>query len=158
MALVCTGYPGDYRHPEYVAELFRDVSRWGVRSQVAFLGVVSRDEMFMLMRQSVCVLNPSLFEGYGMSVEEARALGKLVLLSDIPAHREQNPPGAVFFDPRDHEDLARKLEQIWREKAPGPDQELEVEARQSRPQRLRASAEAFMSVVSEVLPRNLARE
>lgn len=152
VALVCTGYPGDYRHPEYFAELFHDVSRWGVRDQVAFLGVVPREHMFMLMRQSVCVLNPSLFEGYGMSVDEARSLGKQVLLSDISAHREQDPPGAVFFDPRDHEDLARKLEHLWRDKSPGPDRELEFEARQSLPQRVRACAASFMSMVREVAP------
>lgn len=149
--IVCSGYPGDYRHPHYTADLFRELSLWGIRSQVAVLGLVPREHVFALIRQSICVLNPSLFEGYGMTVDEARSIGKQVLLSDIPVHREQTPPQAVFFDPQDCEDLARKLEQIWRERPPGPDAELEREARHSLAGRILGYATSFMSVVREVV-------
>ena len=101
------------------------------------------------MRQSVCVLNPSLFEGWGYTVDEARSVGKRVLLSDIPAHREQDPPKAMFFDPQDCGDLVKKLRQIWGETAPGADVELEAEARRSLSDRLRAYKEAFVSIVQE---------
>jgi len=86
-----------------------------------------------------------------MTVDEARSVGKQALLSDIPAHREQNPPQAVFFEPRDCEDLAIKLKHIWHQKSPGPDMELEMQARQSLPERRRKYAESFMSVVHEVV-------
>jgi len=151
--VACDGYQGDYRHPTYFQELVHKVCRWSVREQIAFLGLLPRDHMFQLMRQSVCVLNPSLFEGFGLTVDEARSIGKRVLISDIPAHREQNPLGALFFDPRDCEDLAQKLEKIWYEIPPGPDMKLESEARQSLPGRIRACAESFMSVVREVIYR-----
>ncbi len=104
----------------------------------------------LLMRQAICVLNPSLFEGFGLTVDEARSLGKRALLSDIPAHREQDPPKANYFDPYNSEDLAEKLRMIWRDAEPGPDIELELEARQSLVGRIHACAESFMSVVSEV--------
>ena len=104
----------------------------------------------MLMRQAICVLNPSLFEGFGLTVDEARSLGKRVLLSDIAAHREQDPQKATYFDPYDSEDLAERLGLIWREVEPGPDIELELEARQSLAKRIHLCAESFMSVASEV--------
>jgi glycosyltransferase involved in cell wall biosynthesis len=147
---VCSGYPGDYRHPTYFADLLQKVSRWGVRDQIAFLGLIPQDYVFQLIRQSVCVLNPSLFEGFGLTVDEARSVGKCVLLSDIAVHREQNPPKAIFFDPHNCGDLADKLSKIWCEATPGPDVELEHEAQKSLRRRLRACAESFMSVVHEV--------
>lgn len=149
--LVCTGYPGDYRHPAYFSDLLGLLSQWGIRNQVAFLGLLPLEHMFMLIRQSIGVVNPSLFEGYGMTVDEARSVGKQVILSDIPAHREQNPPHAIYFDPHDFEDLAGKLLRIWRDTSPGPDLPLEAEARASLPRRRARCAESFMAVIEEVV-------
>ena len=102
------------------------------------------------MRQAICVLNPSLFEGFGLTVDEAKSIGKRVLVSDIPAHREQDPPSAIFFDPYSYEDLAERLTAIWRATPPGPDIELERDARESIRNRLRAFADSFISIVREV--------
>ena len=151
--IVCSGYPGDYRHPSYFADLLQKISSWGIRDQVALLGMIHRSHTFMLTRQAICVLNPSLFEGFGLTVDEARSLGKRVLLSDIPAHQEQDPPKAIYFDPYNSDDLAEKLGIIWRDAAPGPDVELELEARKSLVGRIHACAESFMSVANEVTSR-----
>ncbi len=148
--VVCSGYQGDYRHPDYFTDLLRKVSDWRIGDQIKLLGLVPRDHVFQLMRQSVCVLNPSLFEGLGLSVDEGRSIGKKLLLSDIPAHREQCAPQSVFFDPRNLEDLAEKLKAVWHDTLPGPHAEFEIEARESFPQRSAACAESFMAVVREV--------
>jgi glycosyltransferase involved in cell wall biosynthesis len=126
-------------------------SRLEIRNQIFFLGLIPRNHVFSLIRQSVCVLNPSLFEGFGLGTDEARSLGKQLLLSDIDAHREQNPPRAVFFNPRDHQELATAMADLWREKPPGPDPELEDEAKASLPERMKTFGEAFLSAVKEVL-------
>lgn len=151
VSLVCTGFPGDYRHTGYFAGLFQKLSEWDIRNQVIYLGMVPYEHVFLLMRQSVCVLNPSLFEGFGLAIDEARSIGKQVILSDIPAHREQNPPKAVFFNPYDAEGLAEKISKVWNATKPGPDIELEFEARKSLSERLHNSAESFLSVVKEVV-------
>jgi glycosyltransferase involved in cell wall biosynthesis len=151
--VVCSGYPGDYRHPSYFADLLQKISSWGIRDQVALLGMIPRIHIFMLMRQAICVLNPSLFEGFGLTGDEARSLGKRVLLSDIAAHQEQDPPKATYFNPHDFKDLAEKLSMIWRDVEPGPDVELELEARKSLVRRIHACAESFMSVANEVTSR-----
>ena len=149
--IVCSGPMNDYRHPTYFSDLLQQVSQLGIRNQVAFLGVLPREHMYMMIRQSVCVMSPSLFEGFGLVVDEARSVGKRLLLSDIEAHREQKPPRAVFFNPRDEEDLATKIKLIWDEHSPGPDLELEDEAQETLPARLKAFGETFMSVVREVV-------
>jgi glycosyltransferase involved in cell wall biosynthesis len=149
ITVVCTGYPGDSRHAGYFASLWQKVSEWDLRGQIIYLGLIPHAHVLSLIRQSVCVLNPSRFEGWGMSVDEARSVGKRVLVSDIPAHREQNPPGAIYFSPEDCQDLEIKLAQIWDKTAPGPDEEFEREARLNVPKRLRSYAQAFVAISRE---------
>lgn len=148
--LVCTGFPGDYRHTGYFAGLFQKLSEWGIRNQVIYLGMIPYEHVLLLMRQSICVVNSSLFEGFGLTLSEAKSLGKQVLLSDIPVHREQNPAKAVFFNPYDAEGLAEKISEVWNATKPGPDIELEFEARQNVPERLRLCAESFLSILHEL--------
>lgn len=148
--IVCTGLPHDSRKEAHFAGLLRQVSEKGLHGQLVFLGLVPFDHVKALMRQAICVLNPSLFEGWSSTVEEAKSLGKLLLLSDLSVHREQNPPAAMFFDRHDAGDLATKLRTVWEDRDPGPDPQLETVARQSLPGRMRAFGEAFLTVASEV--------
>lgn len=150
VSLVCSGSSADYRDSTYFSDLLIEISRLGVRDQVAILGVLPRDHVFQLMRQSICVLNPSLFEGYGMTVDEGRSFGKRMLLSDIPAHREQSPALAVFFEPLASNELAEKMEQIWRETTPGPNTQVEAETRRGLTDRMRAYGESFIGIGREV--------
>lgn len=149
--MVCSGYPNDYRHPNYFAHLFQKLSEWNIREQVIYLGMIPYEHVLLLMRQSICVLNPSLFEGFGLTANEAKALGKQVLLSDIPAHRQQNPAKTIFFNPQNLEDLVEKMSKIWHQAHLGPDVELEEKARKEMPERIRACAQSFVSVVEEVV-------
>jgi glycosyltransferase involved in cell wall biosynthesis len=55
------------------------------------------------------LLNPSRFEGWSTTVEEAKAVGTPMLLSDIPVHREQ-APNARFFGTEDAAALADAIE------------------------------------------------
>jgi glycosyltransferase involved in cell wall biosynthesis len=149
VTVVCTGYPGDYRHSGYFASLWQKVSEWDLRRQIIYLGLIPYAHVLSLIRQSVCVINPSRFEGWGMTVDEARSVGKRALVSDIPAHREQNSPGAIYFSPEDCQDLEAKLAQIWNNTASGPDEEFEREARLKLPERLSSYAQAFVSISRE---------
>jgi hypothetical protein len=47
-------------------------------------GVVPHAHVLQLMRQSLAVLQPSLFEGWSMSVEEAKSIGKRGLFRTYP--------------------------------------------------------------------------
>lgn len=149
--VVCTGNPLDSRQPTYFAELVQQISLWGLRDQLAFLGLVPHEQVYMLMRQSICVLNPSLFEGWSTTVEEARSVGKCLLLSDLAVHREQDPPAAEYFDPHSPEDLAKKLREIWTNTPAGPDHQLEQRAREAAPARLKYYADSFLSVACEAV-------
>lgn len=149
--VVMSGALADHRAPDYPAQFLRRVSELDLRAQIVVLGLVPRADVFALMRACLAVINPSLFEGHGLTVAEARWLGKQVLLSDIPAHREQNPPQALYFDPQDADALAEGMKQLWYNAAPEADRAREAEARRDYPAHKRASAAAFMAVVNELL-------
>lgn len=148
---VFSGKMEDYRNPAHVPEVLARVASLGIGDCVRFLSVIPREHVIALMRRSVCVVNPSLFEGYGLSVDEARSFGKPALASDIPAHREQRYPLADYFDPRNVHDFAEKLAKLWQSGEPGPDLRAEAAALMELPLRQQQCATIFEHVVREVL-------
>jgi len=107
--ILATGNTEDYRNPDYFTLLMQDVSRKGLEENFKVLGLVPYTDMLALMYHSIAVINPSLFEGWSSTVEEAKSMGKRLLLSDIPVHREQNPESGIFFDPYDADSLKQAL-------------------------------------------------
>jgi glycosyltransferase involved in cell wall biosynthesis len=152
--LVCTGFPGDYRNVGHFAALWEKIARWDVGRRISYLGLIPHDDVLGLVRQSICVVNPSKFEGWGIGIDEARSIGKRILASDLPSHREQDPPSTIYFDPESPEDLSAKLLDVWKAAAPGPDRQLEQAARSALPGRIRRYAEAFVSVAREAARQN----
>jgi len=81
----------------------------GVLSYIHFLGNIPFNDLLGLMRYSIAVINPSLFEGWSTVVEEARSMGLSMLLSDLPVHMEQMGEQAHYFDRYSPDSLARAL-------------------------------------------------
>jgi len=104
--VVCTGAMEDTRDLSYGSELFGKVKQARVEQRFVCLGTVPYPALVSLMHHSVGVLQPSLFEGWSTSVEESRAMGKQIILSNIDVHLEQAPERGVFFSPGSPEELA----------------------------------------------------
>jgi glycosyltransferase involved in cell wall biosynthesis len=119
-----------------------DVGGSGVR----VLGFVPDDELAALYRGALCVVYPSLYEGFGIPVLEALACGAPVVTSEGTAMAELANGAAVLVDPRDPEAIAAGIgEAIARRDelaAGGPDR--------ARAFTWKASAEALVSVYEEV--------
>lgn len=113
--VLATGNTADYRQPQHFSRLMEQVQSAGVAASFRPLGMVPHEDLMGLMAHSVAVVNPSLFEGWSTTVEEARSMGKRVLLSDIATHREQAPARGRFFAPADADGLAALLWQAWNE-------------------------------------------
>jgi glycosyltransferase involved in cell wall biosynthesis len=106
VTVLATGATEDSRQPGYFRSLLAYAEESGVIDLFRVLGVVPFGDLTSLMLNAVAVINPSKFEGWSTSVEEAKSLGKRILLSDIPVHREQAPEGGTYFHPDDVEGLA----------------------------------------------------
>jgi len=113
VVIAVTGALKDGRNVEYPQSVIDKVKSAGCDQQFLYLGMIPREDIIPLMRASMAVLNPSLFEGWSTTVEEAKATGSPLLLSDIPVHREQALSNALFFDPFDAVSIADKLLYVW---------------------------------------------
>jgi glycosyltransferase involved in cell wall biosynthesis len=84
---------------------------------------ISEDDMPRLYMRATAVLYPSLYEGFGMPVVEAQAVGTPVLFSDVGSLSELKGPGAVVLPVDDLPAWTRTLEQLLTSgpKAAGPD-------------------------------------
>ncbi|MFZ5910087.1 MAG: glycosyltransferase family 4 protein [Chloroflexota bacterium] len=149
IVVVCTGKGSDFRHKDYYEELKKKIIDFELKTQFIHLGVIPQEHVYQLMRQAIALLQPSLFEGWSTSVEEAKSLGKTVVLSDIPVHREQEPPEGLYFDPYQPEQLAQILVEMYSNKAPGPDLTLEAMARRNLLPRMQQFGKSFMQIVKD---------
>jgi glycosyltransferase involved in cell wall biosynthesis len=151
IVVVCTGNPAEFRKKDYYGQLVAAIHERGLDKMMVLLGMVPHEHIFQFMRQSLAVLQPSLFEGWSTTIEEAKSLGKGVIASDIAVHKEQNPPESKFFHPHDPQMLADILAEEYNKKYPGPKAILETNARRQLPMRTQEFAVRFMRVVNEVL-------
>jgi glycosyltransferase involved in cell wall biosynthesis len=110
--LVCTGDTSDPRHPSYFSELKDAVHRLGLTGRVHYLGYISKKDQIDIMKGSLAVLQPTLFEGGpgGGAIYDAVALGIPAVLSDIRVNREiEGYPNLLFFKASDPDDMAEKM-------------------------------------------------
>ncbi len=121
--VVMTGMPIDWLEPENmpISRLLHAIAAADLGGQVKVLGLVDKGDLINLMRMSVLVVQPSLFEGWSTVVQDAKALGRPLICSDIAVHQEQ-APGALGHFPCDRPNvLADLLADHWEKLEPGPD-------------------------------------
>lgn len=150
--VVCTGVMEDRRALDHVPALRRRVEQQGLGGQIHFLGLVSRAEQVELFRMAAAVVQPSRFEGWSTVIEDARALGRPVIASDIAVHIEQlvDFPGSRIFRASDPVALAGILEEAWPKLASGPDLGQEGHAAARLVDRRLELARAFVALVQSV--------
>ena len=106
IVVAATGKPDDYRHRDHYEMLRSLVASYDLEENFRFLGMVPRQHVFALMRTCAALVNPSLFEGWSSTVEEAKSLGVPMLLSNLDVHVEQAEGSADYFAPHAPDQLA----------------------------------------------------
>ena len=120
IVVASSGNPQDPRHADHYERLRNKVAAEGLAAQFLFLGSIPMRDVAILRRSSVAMVNPSLFEGWSTTVEEAKSLGVRMVLSNLAVHREQAETAAEFFDPNDPSSIAESLCSIWTENREPP--------------------------------------
>lgn len=64
------------------------VAKLKLKERVAFLGKVSEEKKLQILRESWVCVNPSMMEGWGITVIEANACGTPVVASNVPGLRD----------------------------------------------------------------------
>lgn len=117
LPIIATGALNDYRggkHIDYIKSLLKK----DINNKFVLLGMVDRQELNYLMKGSLAVINPSRFEGWSTTVEEAKYLGKRLILSDIPVHHEQNPADSIYVKCDDVRGMIDAMNTIVKEYKP----------------------------------------
>jgi glycosyltransferase involved in cell wall biosynthesis len=109
VVIAATGKQNDPRDEIYFPQLKKSVESLGLTNSFRMLGVIPYQHIAALMLSSDALLNPSKFEGWSTTVEEAKAIGVRMILSDLKVHKEQAGELADFFDPNSPKDLAERL-------------------------------------------------
>lgn len=90
----------------------RLIRKLSLENHISILGHVPDSEIGPLIKNSLCVVVPSLFEAASLTVWEAQLAGVPVACSDIPVFWEQAGDSVAYFDPYDPSSIADTLLQV----------------------------------------------
>jgi glycosyltransferase involved in cell wall biosynthesis len=145
--VLATGATEDHRNPSFFPSLMQYAAECDVLDRFQVLGQIPFDHLVGLMQHAIAFINPSRFEGWSTSVEEAKSMGKSIVLSDIPVHREQAPERGIFFPANDPEALGAAMTTAYNEFDARHDVAMQDQARAQFPERQRRFAEAYRDIV-----------
>ena len=101
---IFSGLALDYRNNKYSQTLHKRINSKKYKDKVKYLGLIPLEDVYKLNANCLALINPSFFEGWSTTVEEAKSLGTPLILSNIPVHKEQ-APNAIFFNPNNVKDF-----------------------------------------------------
>lgn len=114
--VVCaSGGTNDPRNPGHFEGVMQQVRDRGLEKSFVHLGMIPLPHVYALLRGTIALINPSTFEGWSTTVEEAKSFGVPIILSDIDVHREQAGAAARYFAIDDANALADHLWQSFQQ-------------------------------------------
>lgn len=90
-----------------------EIQQLGLANRVKLLGYLPADELPMLYNLARMLVFPSFFEGFGIPLVEAMACGCPIICAESSSLPEVAGDAGVLFNPRDPEELADKISQLW---------------------------------------------
>lgn len=91
------------------ADLADEVRAAGAEHRVIALGKVADDQLLALYQSAVCVMFPSLYEGFGFPVLEALACGVPVMTTHRSSLPEVGGDLALYVDGEDVDEMTRQM-------------------------------------------------
>lgn len=125
----------------YIKKIRAMVTENELEPFVSFLGVIPRHDQLGLMKNSIAVVQPSLFEGWSTVIEDAKSLQIPVIASDLPVNIEQLGNKGIYFSKENEQELAKALYDF----SPGNNQLLYS----NYEERVQEFAKAFISIFNK---------
>ncbi len=150
---VMAGLPADHRdrQNDALSETLQAAARGQVWPQCLILGKVPREHLMALLQTATAVIQPSRFEGWNTTVQDAKALGCPVFVSDLAVHREQCPNALGFFPVDDPAALADLIGDRWPSLPARPNPEQETAALGAEAEYARGYGRKLLDICTEVL-------
>ena len=89
------------------------INKYNLRKRVVVMGYVSESELSFLYKNSMFLVMPSLYEGFGLPIIEAMFYGKPILTSNISSMPEVAGDAAILVDPKNVDSIAKGLELLF---------------------------------------------
>lgn len=83
-----------------------------VAHDVVFTGYLSEADLDTVLTAATCLVFPSIYEGFGLPVLDAMAVGIPVVCSRAASLPEVAGDAALYFDPYSPEDIAARMSQV----------------------------------------------
>lgn len=93
-------------------EISEIISSLNISDRVVFIGDVDEKELPSLYRGAVCLVFPSLYEGFGLPVVEAMACGVPVLTSNTTSLPEVAGDAALLVNPESVDEISNGIERL----------------------------------------------
>lgn len=93
-------------------EILEAPKELGIEERVKFLENVEDDELPLFYKNALCFVLPSLYEGFGLPVLEAMKQSCPVITSNISSLPEAGGDAALYVDPEDVDDIAKKITEL----------------------------------------------
>ena len=113
LLIISTGHSEDHRNFNYFNTIKDFISINNLKDNYKYLGIVPFKDVLSLIYHSVALIHPSKFEGRSSPVEQAKSIGKQVILSNIDIHKEQNPIRGKYFNPDSYSKLSSLMSNSW---------------------------------------------
>ena len=110
--VVFTGKTSSVRGSKYFDELNSFIKDNNLTGDIVITGFLDREEQVGLIKHSIAIIQPTLFEGWSTVIEDGKALNKYIVASDINVNKEQVSDNVSFFNPHDPVSLGNILEQL----------------------------------------------
>ena len=96
----------------FLKKLKKQVSKLIDKGKIVFIENADDKTLGAYYKNAVCLIRPSLMEGFSLPPLEALVNNCLVLASDIPVHREIFEDSLIYFNPNDERDLEEKMRDV----------------------------------------------
>ena len=83
-----------------------------VNSQIKYIGYISAEEKISLLKNTLCFVWPSLYEGFGLPILEAMACGAPVITSNTSSIPEVAGNASIMIDPNDMPALSQAMARV----------------------------------------------
>ncbi|HUQ85028.1 MAG TPA: glycosyltransferase family 1 protein [Candidatus Limnocylindrales bacterium] len=93
-------------------EILKKPLELGIEERVRFLHNVDNDELPILYKNAVCMVLPSLYEGFGLPVLEAMKNECPVVASNVSSLPEAGGDACLYIDPENVDDITDKMTKL----------------------------------------------
>lgn len=93
-------------------KIFATVKEEGLTDRVIFTDYIDEQQKWILYKNAISLLLPSIYEGFGIPAIEAMKVGTPVIASNIPPLKEIIKNSGLFTDPTNQEDFCHQMIQI----------------------------------------------